>query len=130
MSLELICLALSVLVGLVYLSAQTFWRKAELGVQYDVGARDEGLEVKGALAGRADRAYRNFLETFPMFVAAVVLVEFSGGSDWLTQGGAIAYVALRAVYLPLYLIGVPWLRSISWNIATAGLVAMVLGVFV
>ncbi len=130
MSIELICLALSVLLGLVYLSAQTFWRKAELGIEYDVSARDEGREVEGVLAGRADRAYRNFLETFPMFVAAVLLVELSGGSDWLTQGGAIAYVALRTVYLPLYLFGIPWVRSFSWNIATAGLAAMVLGVFV
>lgn len=130
MTFELYCLAFGVLLGLVYLSAQTMLRKAELGIAYDVGARDEGREVSGLIAGRADRAYRNFLETFPMFVALVAVVELSGGSDWLTQWGAGLYLAFRIIYLPLYLIAVPWLRTFSWNIATAGLALMLVGVFV
>lgn len=130
MSFELTCLAISVVLGLIYLSVQTLLRKAELGVSYDVSARDEGREVSGVLAGRADRAYRNFLETFPLFVAVVALVELSAGSDGLTQWGAGLYLAFRIVYLPLYLIGVPWLRSFVWNIATAALAVMLLGVFV
>lgn len=130
MSFELICLALSVLLGLIYLTTQTMLRKAELGVKYDISPRDEGREVRGVLAGRADRAYRNFLETFPMFVALVAVVELSGGSDWWTQWGAGLYLGFRVLYLPLYLIGVPWLRTFAWNIATLGLAFMLVGVFV
>lgn len=130
MSFELYCLAFSVVLGLVYLSTQTFFRKAELGVRYDVGARDAGREVSGVLAGRADRAYRNFLETFPLFVAVVALTELSGGTDWITQTGAAIYVSGRIVYLPLYLSGTPWLRTFSWNIATVGLALVLAGNFI
>jgi uncharacterized MAPEG superfamily protein len=34
----------------------------------------------------------------------------------------VIYVGGRTLFLPLYAIGVPWLRTFSWNAATLGLV--------
>jgi len=36
--------------------------------------------------------------------------------------GLFIYIAGRALYLPLYALGVPWLRTFSWYIATLGVV--------
>lgn len=130
MSFELTCLVLSTVLALIYLSAQTFLRKAEVGIRHDVGPRDHDKGVSGILQGRAERAYRNFLETYPVFIALVVAVELSAASDPLTQWGAGLYLGFRVVYLPLYLMGVPWLRTFSWNIASFGLALMIAGVFV
>jgi uncharacterized MAPEG superfamily protein len=130
MSVELTCLFWSVLLALVYLSTQTFYRKAELGVLQDVGPRDNEQQVQGKVAGRADRAWRNFQETWPAFIALVAVIEFSGASDAFTQWGAMIYLAFRVIYLPLYLIGVRWVRTFSWNIATAGIAAMFVGVLI
>ena len=68
------------------------------------------------------RAQTNFFETFPIFAAVVLVAHVAGRSGDLSAVGSIMYLAARVVYLPLYAAGVPWLRSISWNVATLGLV--------
>jgi uncharacterized MAPEG superfamily protein len=73
-----------------------------------------------------ERALRNFLETFPVFVAAVFLVHVLGREGSLSQYGAGLYFSARVVYLALYVAGVPLLRSIVWNIAFVGIVFLLL----
>lgn len=121
MSFELWCLFLAMVLGLVHLTAASFSFKAQVGNAYTVGPRDEDLRPKG-MAGRLDRAQRNFLETFPVFVAAVLLVDSLGREGWLNVWGAGVYLVGRALFLPLYAAGLPWLRTFSWNLATMGLV--------
>ena len=72
------------------------------------------------LAGRLDRAQRNFLETFPVFVAAVLMVHLLDGGKVVSTAGALLYVGCRAIFLR-YMV-VCWLRTLSWNIAPRGLV--------
>jgi uncharacterized MAPEG superfamily protein len=125
MSIELWMLFAAMVLGLVHLTAASFTFKAQVGAAYSVGPRDEDRRPTG-VAARLDRAQRNFLETFPIFVAAVLMLEVLGRSGgWLSVAGAVIYLAGRLLFLPLYAAGVPWLRTFSWNAATAGL-AMVM----
>lgn len=121
MTWELYALLLAVLLGLVHLSAASFSFKAQVGNRYSVGPRDEGLRPTG-VAGRLHRANLNFLETFPFFAVVVLIVRLLDASGTLSQLGCALYLAGRIIFLPLYAIGVPWLRTFSWNIATLGLV--------
>ena len=121
MSIELWSLLAAMVLGLVHLTAASFTFKAQVGNRYTVGARDEDLRPVG-VAGRLDRAQRNFLETFAIFAAAVLLVSHLGQEDRISTLGSLLYVAGRVAFLPLYAVGVPWLRTFSWNIATLGLV--------
>ena len=73
------------------------------------------------MAGRLDRAQRNFLETFPVFVAAVLMIHLLDRGGTVSSIGAVLYIAGRILFLPLYAWGVPWLRTFSWNLATLGL---------
>lgn len=125
MSFEAWTLFGAMVLGLVHLTAASFTFKAQVGNAYTVGARDDDLRPTG-LAGRLDRAQRNFLETFPIFAAAVLLLEVQRrtGSPLSVWGSAL-YLAGRVVFLPLYAAGTPWIRTFSWNAATLGL-AMVL----
>jgi uncharacterized MAPEG superfamily protein len=123
LSVEMAYLALSVLLLLVIVSVQSFSLKAEVGNTYTVGARDTGVAV-GVLAGRAERALRNFLETFAGFAALAVALEITGRADWWSGLGAAFYFWGRAAHLPLYLAGVAWLRTFAWNIATLGIAIM------
>lgn len=127
MPVELWCLFAAMVLGLVHISAASFSFKAQVGNRYTVGARDEGLQP-AALAGRLDRAQRNFLETFPIFAAAVLLAVVQHRTGQLSAIGALTYVAGRLVFLPLYALGVPWLRTLSWNAATLGLAMILLQV--
>lgn len=120
MSVEMGCLYAAMVLALVHLTAASFSFKAQVGNRYTVGPRDEDLRPRGP-AGRLDRAQRNFLETFPVFVAAVLMGQVLGKTGDLGAAGALLYIGGRAIYLPLYAWGVPWLRTFSWNIATLGL---------
>lgn len=73
MPLEAWALLGAMVLGLVHLTAASFSFKAQVGNAYSVGPRDEDLRPTG-LAGRLDRAQRNFLETFAIFAAAVLLL--------------------------------------------------------
>ena len=76
------------------------------------------------VGGRLERAYRNWLETFPIFIAAVIAVELTGAGDGWSAWGAAAYLWGRLLYLPLYAAGVPVLRGLVWNVPTLGIIAM------
>jgi uncharacterized MAPEG superfamily protein len=119
-TVELWILLLAALLGLVHLSAASFAFKAQVGNRYTIGPRDENLQAVG-VAGRLQRAQQNFLETFPVFAACVLLVQVTDGYGTLSFWGSILYLGGRVLFLPLYAMGVPWLRTLSWNVATLGL---------
>ncbi len=121
MTIELWVLFLSGFLGIVHLSAASFAFKAQVGNRYTMGPRDEDLKPTG-VAGRLDRAQRNFLETFGIFSICVLLVHLTDAYGLFSYWGSILYLVGRTLYLPLYAFGVPWFRSFSWNLATLGLV--------
>lgn len=127
MAIEVTCLLWSALLGFFHINAQVI----TLGLQqrgkvYDAN-RDHEPEL-GPQAGRAARAMRNFLESYPLFIALVCVVMLSGRSGMLTEWGSILYLGARVVYLPLYVIGLATLRSTFWGISFLGLAMMFGGV--
>lgn len=128
MSIEVWSLIGAMVLGLVQLGVASFAFKAQVGNAYTVGARDEELRPQG-VAARLERAQRNFLETFAIFATSVLLLEQLGRTgSWLSEGGSIAYLCGRIAFVPLYAGGVPWLRTLSWKIATAGLVMVMISI--
>jgi len=126
MSIEMMGLFGAMVLGLVHLTAASFTFKAQVGNAYTVGPRDEDRKRSG-VAGRLDRAQSNFLETFSIFAAAVLMLHVLGRTgSWLSEAGALIYLAGRILFLPLYAMGTPWLRTLSWNLATAGLVMVMI----
>jgi uncharacterized MAPEG superfamily protein len=128
MSLELTYLLWSTALFGLYLGAQSITYRMQYGVMFANGARDEEPAKPNVLTARAERALRNFLETYAVFIALAVATELSGRSDGLTQWGAMIWFWLRIAYLPLYLAGVPYLRSLVWFVSAIGLMLMFLGV--
>ena len=82
------------------------------------------LLVLTGVAGRLERAFANFRETFPFFAALVVVDYLGGRLGDLTAYGAALYVASRALYIPLYAFGVPYLRSLVWVASMVGILAL------
>ncbi len=81
------------------------------------------------VAGRLDRALGNFVETFPLFAAVVLAAHVSDTHNALTEWGARLYFWARLAYVPLYVAGVPLLRSLVWNVATIGIVLIIVALF-
>ena len=78
------------------------------------------------VAGRLARALQNFVETFPLFAAGVLIAHAAAAHSWMTELGAQFYFWGRVAYLAFYAAGVFLLRSLTWNIATLGIVLVLL----
>lgn len=121
MTTEFAMLALSVGLGFVHIVAASHSASLQRGYRWSASARDEPVEPLRGVAGRLERALRNFLETFPLFAAVVLAADAMGRHDALTALGAQLYFWGRVAYLPLYAAGIPLVRSLAWNVATAGI---------
>ena len=117
-------LALSVVLLLAHVLLQGMLATRELGRGWNAGPRDENLRPAGILFGRAERASANFRETYPAFVALSAGLLATGDPSGFGLIGAWLWFASRIVYLPLYLGGVPYVRSLVWLASCAGLAMM------
>ena len=82
----------------------------------------------GRITGRLKRAQNNLFETLPLFVAAVLIAHVGGCDGRLTHWGVSLYLLARIVYVPLYVGGVPYFRSLTWLVSLAGLVLILVAV--
>ena len=124
MTSEILVLALGTALLLVHIALQILLATKELGAEWNAGPRDGKEAPKGVFACRAARALENFKETFPALVGlALGLVVTHQAGGWGAIG-AWVWLGARAAYVPLYLFGVPYIRSLAWSVSCAGLVCM------
>lgn len=118
---ELLILAGAVLLGVVQLIAAAASARGQQNLTWAAGARDEPMPPLTGVAGRLDRAFRNFMETFPFFAALVFITYLGGRLGTLTHWGAILYLAARVIYVPLYATGIPRVRTLVWFVSIIGI---------
>ena len=129
MTPEFIMLAFTLILALVQILWAAGARTAELGLKWNAGPRDGETPPPGTLAGRLIRAQANLFETLPIFAAAVILAHLSGNDGPLTAWGAHLYFFGRVFYLPLYALGIPFVRSLAWVASLVGLVVIIAALF-
>jgi len=117
-------IGVSVIILLVHIALQALTATKELGREWNASARDDGKKVQGKQAGRAERAASNFLETYPDFIALAFGVIMAGDPVGLALIGAWIWIVCRIIYIPLYLAGIPYVRSIVWIGSMIGLLIM------
>jgi uncharacterized MAPEG superfamily protein len=122
MTTELTVLTWGCVLAAVHIFAAVQVKTRQYGNKWNVGARDEELPPPKPLVGRLARAQANFLETFPIMIAAVLIVSAAGVTDKWTGIGAWLWLGGRVAYLPLYALGVPYVRSLAWVVSLAGIV--------
>ncbi len=124
-STEIWVLGWSVVLLIVQVIAQAT-ASSDLGPQYLFSPRDEGRVSKSVVAGRLLRALRNFLETYPAFIALVLALAVTGKVGGIAATGAIIWLIARVIYVILYAAGVPVLRTLIWLASIIGLVMMLI----
>ena len=129
LSVELSVLLIAVVFGLFQLLIAARVGNSQRGLAWNVGARDAEPPKVSALAGRLERAYRNFMETFPFMAAAILIAHVTGRDSWMTLLGAQMYLAARVVYWPLYAAGVPVLRTLVWLVSLVGIFLVIAACF-
>lgn len=125
MSIEIRMLAWAILLGIVQLLLAAAFVTAQRGMKWNASARDAPQTPPAGVAGRLDRALRNFLETFPFFAAAAVAVVAMDRGSAHTALAAQLYFWARLVYVPLYAAGVPYVRSLVWAVSLWAILQLV-----
>ncbi len=117
-------------VGLLHNISVALWTTARVGPLGAMGNRDN-VPPETGWAARARRAQTNFHENVILFFALVLAaLVFDGDGDRAALGfGALVFALMRAFYLPVYLLGVPVVRSLVWLVSLASLGVMVWGLF-
>jgi uncharacterized MAPEG superfamily protein len=121
LSVELLGLVVSVFLGFVHIVLASHAASWTRGYKWAAGARDEIVPPLTGLADRLARASANYLETFPYFGCLVLAVLLEGRRGALSTWGVCLYIVGRVIYLALYAYGIYLLRSLAWNVATAGI---------
>lgn len=129
MTTELKMLGCSILLGLAYIIVASVLSSHQRGLQWNAGNRDGDAKPLSPIAARAARANANFLETFGFFAAAVLAVVVSNHNTPRTTLGAELYFWARLAYLPVYVIGIPYLRTAIWAIAFWGMLQIIEALF-
>lgn len=122
MSFELQMLGYSTLLGLAQIILAAHSASFQRGYRWTAGSREEAVASLTGWANRFARALANFLETFPLFAALVLATHVAGREGDLTFWGVQLYFWARLAYVPLY--GVRVVRSLVWNVATAGIILL------
>jgi uncharacterized MAPEG superfamily protein len=124
---ELMFLAWSVVLGLIYIILPVAIATRVNGMAWNAGPRDAPAKPSPPIGQRLQRAQANFLETYPLFLGALLIaVARHQSNHWITWG-AEAYVWGRLLYIPLYAFGIAYVRSLAWAVATAGIFLILYG---
>jgi uncharacterized MAPEG superfamily protein len=91
------------------------------GMIFGMGNRDT-FPVTSPLAARADRAAKNMIEGMVLFGAVVIAAQGMGVSNESTTLGATLFFWSRVVYFPVYVAGIPWVRTGVWAVGLIGTV--------
>jgi uncharacterized MAPEG superfamily protein len=94
-------------------------------LQENLGPRDHmrPLTVAGQ---RAARALANLHEAIPVFIALALMNMIVAPQAALAVTGAWIFFIARIVYLPLYIHGVTYVRTLAWIGGWVGLVLMII----
>lgn len=67
------------------------------------------------------------IETFAFFAAAVLAVVLAQRTNATTALGVQLYFWARVAYLPVYVIGIPYVRTLIWTVSVVGIVMVLSG---
>lgn len=128
-TVELRMLWASMVLGLVQVTLAVLTSAASGRVAWALGSRDEEGPPMGKVAARFERAWQNFLQTFPLFAAAVLLANALNRHGQMMTLGAELYFYGRVIYLPIYALGIPGLRTLVWSASFAGIILIIIGIW-
>jgi uncharacterized MAPEG superfamily protein len=88
-------------------------------LKYFLSSRDENTKIS-AHAQRANRALKNLLETFPIFIGLAILSLIK---DVDNSSIALFWLTIRIIYVPVYVLGINYIRTGIW---AASLICLIL----
>ena len=97
------------------------WTKE--GRDIGLGNRDN-LQEATPMGGRAERAAKNSIEAAVFFAPLALIANAAGLDAEVMLGAQVAFWA-RIAYVPIYIAGIKYLRSLVWIVGVVGYGMMV-----
>ena len=120
MSPDLTYLLYSVILCFVEVVIAAAGANQQVGLSTLAGNR-QGLPDIIGWGGRARRAHLNMIENLVLFAVLVLIAAVAGKANATTALGAAIFFWARLAYAVIYLIGVPWLRTLAWFVSVIGM---------
>lgn len=71
---------------------------------------------------RLNRAIRNLIEALAIYAPIAVTVQMLGQTNDISALGAEIFLIARVVHALVYVLGIPWVRTLAWFAGVAGIV--------
>ena len=120
MSPDLTYLLFSTILCFVQVLIAASGANTQVGLMTLAGNREALPDMVG-WAGRARRAHLNMIENLVLFAALVLIAAVAGKANATTAMGAMIFFWARLAYAVIYLIGIPWLRTLAWFVGVIGM---------
>ncbi len=116
-------------IGFLHNLSAAIWAAVYLGPMGTMGNR-ELLPPEEGWGRRARRGLHNYLENTLLFALIVIVAQIFTVEHAALGAGAVIFAVGRALYLPVYLIGLPVVRTLTWLVSVVGLGMMMYALFV
>ena len=121
MSTELTVLAWGCVLGIVEIIAGAQIGIWQYGMGWGMSSREAPTPPPKPVVGRVMRATKNFLETFPIAAAAILIVQVAGLNSRWTAIGAIVWLVARIAHFVIYALGITVLRTLAFLTSVVGI---------
>lgn len=121
---------IAIALGIAHLLLATTAATSQRGFNWNMSSRDTPVPPLTGKAARLDRAFKNFMETFPFFIGVVIIaiinIFLSNSSSTLPVLGCQIYVIARVLYIPMYVFNIIGVRTLVWTCSMIGIAIILL----
>lgn len=122
----------SALILLVLTVIQGASGTVQVGLKAAAGSRDELPDPLPGFPGRMTRAVRNHVEGLvvatPLFLAAILMTHETQSSTQALLGAQLFFFG-RLAHGILYVLGIPWIRTLAFAVSVTGMIMLLVSLF-
>ena len=97
--------------------------------RWALGNRDDPHPGRAGATARAHRTSENMKENLVLFAILVLIVHVAGKASSLSALGAQVFLGARVVHAVLYIVGVPYVRTLAWMVGISGMLMVTAALF-
>ena len=92
----------------------------DISIDYLFSSRDKEITYSSYF-DRSNRAFKNLLETLPIFIILFFLSVFNQVDNFNL---ALLWILVKLIYIPVYILGLKYFRTFIWMISFLILILM------